>query len=95
MSRPASLTLDDDFGTGKSLAGFGRDRLGAGPDHDCRHRAPGLAHGLEHMSEQRPAGDRVQYLRPRRAHARALAGREHNGKTSAPSLAFGHLLPRQ
>ena len=54
--------------------------------HD--HHGPiglGLAagHGVEHVPHERAAAQHVQRLGPGRAHARALAGRQHHGEERA------------
>ncbi len=80
---PRRSRLHEDVGGRQDAPGFGGNGIGAGSDHDRGHRAAGLAHGIEHMGEQRPAGDRVQHLGSSRAHAGALAGREHDGEAAA------------
>ena len=59
-------------------------------------RITGTSYG-EHMAEQRPAGERMKDLRPRRAHALALARRENDDFQchpfeSVPILAFSPRL---
>ena len=49
-----------------------------GPDHDGGLRPAGRPQRRQHMPQQRPARHRVQHLRPRRQHARAFAGRQHD-----------------
>ncbi len=84
MGGPAALRLHEDLGARQHPLGFGRDRIAApGPTTTAVALPPASRHGVEHMRQQRSAGDRVQHLRPRRTHAGALAGREHDGKAGA------------
>ena len=39
----------------------------------------------QHMTEQRTARHHMQHLRPRRAHPRAFAGREHDRQAGSPA----------
>jgi hypothetical protein len=78
MRCAAPLRLQEDFGRRRRALGFGRHRIAAGSHNHRRRGAAGLADRVEHMGEQRSAGDGAQYLRPRRAHAGALAGRQHD-----------------
>src|SRR2546430_829805 len=64
--------LHEDLGIGQDPFGFGRHRIGAEPDHHCGLGAACFAHGVEHVGEERLAGDRMQHFRPRRTHASAL-----------------------
>jgi hypothetical protein len=54
--------------------------------HD--HHGPGglgvgAGHGVEHVPHERAAAQHVQRLGPRRPHAGALAGRQHDGEERA------------
>jgi len=77
------LCLHEDFRVGHDAFCFDNHALGIRGDHDRRRGRRGFAHGIESVGEQRAAGDGVQHLRPRGTHARALAGREHDGKAAA------------
>ena len=63
-------------------AGFDRDLLGTRSDHDRRRRRRGFADGIKAVGKKRTAGDGMQHLRPRGAHARPFAGRKHDGKAA-------------
>ena len=82
MRRAQPLALDKGLGIGAEAAHLVGDRLVVGPDHDGEARSlrPWGA-ACEHMREQRLAGHRMQHLGQRGAHARALAGREHDSQT--------------
>ena len=60
-----------------------RDRLVVGPDDHGERGAGALRGGAQHMRQQRLAGHRMQHLWQRRAHPRALAGREHDGEAGS------------
>ena len=64
------------------------DRLVVRPDHHRERSARSVRGGVQHMRQQRLAGDGMQHLRQRGAHARALAGREHDGQAGSS----GHSL---
>ena len=83
MGGAAPFLLHETFGGRRSAFDFGGHGLLARPDHHGCGGDAGLADGAEHMREQRAPGKRMQHLRPRRTHARALAGREHDGKTGS------------
>ena len=89
MRGAAPLGLDEDLRLRQHAPRLVGDRLRVRPDHDGGHFGPGAAHRRQHMREQRAPGDRVQHLRQRRAHARALAGGEHDRE--AGSFAHRHL----
>ncbi|OIQ86786.1 hypothetical protein GALL_313750 [mine drainage metagenome] len=56
----------------------GADLLGAVADDDDAALRVELRGGIQHVREQRAPGQRLQHLGPRRLHAGALAGREHD-----------------
>ena len=90
VARAELVVLDDGLGIardrGHSVGGIGR--------HDDDHAlGASLAHGGNHPAEQRPTPDRVQHLRQRRAHARALATGHHNAGERAISGARGSRHP--
>ena len=85
MRGAAALGLDESLGVRQHAPGFGLDRGSPRPDHHGRRCPAGLAHRGEHMGKQRPPRDRMQHLGPRRTHARALAGGEHDRKTGPVS----------
>ena len=89
-----ALRLHEDVRARHDPMRFGRDRIATGGDHDGRHGTASLTDGVEHMCQQRPAGDSVQHLRARRAHAGALAGGEHDGKAGAFRRQFLNPLNR-
>ena len=71
---------------------------GVRPDHHRDRDAAGRAQHAEHMRQQRAARDLMQDLRPRGAHAGALAGREHDCKAvlspwARPSCDLGSSYP--
>ena len=84
-ARCRAAPLLEDLRLGRKRARLARDRIVIGPDHHGDVAAAGLHRRAEHMREQRAAADRVQHLRPRRAHARALAGRQHDRQARSPS----------
>ena len=55
----------------------------------------GFGGSIQHMSKQRFAGERMQHLRPRRTHARALAGRKHDRKAGPSQRSAFHLISSQ
>ena len=59
------------------------DRLVVRPDHDRERGARAVRGGVQHMRQQRLAGDGVQHLRQRGSHARALAGRKHDSQAGS------------
>jgi hypothetical protein len=65
------------------------DRLVVRPDHDRERSARSVRGGVEHMRQQRLAGDGVQHLRQRGSHARPLTGRKHDSQAGSS----GHSLP--
>ncbi len=81
MRRSTALRLLEDLSARQRLPRLGGHRLGAGTDDDGSAGAAGLCHGIEHVAQQRAMADRMQHLRPRRAHAGPLAGGEHHGET--------------
>ena len=62
--------------------------LGAVADDDEEARAAGGARRVHHPGEERPAGDAMEHLGERRAHALPLAGGEDDGN------AGGHVCSR-
>ena len=62
---------------------FIRDGLMVGPDHDGQRCVRAIRSGAKHMGQQRLTGHRMQDFRRRGAHARALAGREHDGEAGS------------
>ncbi len=85
MRGAAPVALHETFGLRRNTPHFRCDRVLPRPDHDGGGVHLGVGDGGEHMRQERLAGDRMQNLRPRRAHACALAGCEHDGK-AAPML---------
>ncbi len=81
MRGAAAFVLDETFGVGRNALYFGGDRLFARTDHDGGCRDAGFADRVQHVRKQRAPGDCMEHLGPRRTHARALAGREHDRKT--------------
>ena len=74
----------------RRLCAFGNARVASsatasafGPTTTATAFRAGAAHRRQHMRQQRAPRDLVQHLRPRRAHARALAGGEHDRKAGA------------
>ena len=65
------------------------DGLVVRPDHDREGGAGAVRRRVQHMRQQRLAGDGMQNLRQRGAHARALAGREHDSQAGSS----GHSSP--
>ena len=65
------------------------DRLVIRPDHDRQRSARSVRGRIQHMRQQRLAGDGVQHLRQRGSHARALAGRKHDSQAGSS----GHSIP--
>lgn len=57
--------------------------LGITADDKGDGRDAGGGDRLDHMGDHRPAGDRMQYLRFRGFHPRAVTGGKDDGKTSA------------
>ena len=60
-----------------------------GSDDHGKGRARAFGRGAEHMRQQRLPRHRMQHLRHRGAHPRALAGREHDREAGSNS----HLNP--
>ena len=74
----APLGLHEHLGLRQHAPRLVGDRVRVRTDHHGGRFDAGAAHRREHMGEQRAAGDRVQHLRQRGTHARALAGGEHD-----------------
>ena len=89
MRRALPLRLHGDLDAGQDRLGLLRHRLVPRPHHDRRGHASGFAHRMQHMRQQRAPADPMQHFRRRRAHARALAGGENDGKAAA----IGHGVP--
>ncbi len=53
------------------------------PDHDRQRGTRSVRGRVQHMRQQRLAGDGVQHLRQRGPHARALAGRKHDSQAGS------------
>ena len=66
------------------------DRLVVRPDHHRQRSACSVRGRVQHMRQQRLAGDGVQHLRQRGSHARALAGRKHDSQAGSS----GHSIPQ-
>ena len=77
---PRRLLLLEDLRLGRERARLCGHRVVIGPDHHGDVAAARLDRRAEHMREQRASADRVQRLRHGRAHAGALAGRQHDRK---------------
>ena len=82
MRRAAPVALDESCGVRENPARLSGDRVLSGPDDDGGRRHARLGDRIEDVGEKRSTGHRVQHFRPRRMHARALAGRQHDRKAS-------------
>ena len=80
MRRAAPFVLDEDFRFGDEGARRRGDVVAAGPDDDRDRARAGVFESGERVGDHRPAGDRVQRLGDRRAHAHALAGGEDDAE---------------
>ena len=85
MGRSALLVLHKGSGMGQHAPRCGSDGLLPGTNDDCGVGDAGFGDGGKHMGDQRAPGDGMQDLGNGRAHAGALAGREHDRQTG-PSL---------
>ena len=83
------LALNEGRGIGADAFDLVGDRLVVGSDHHGERGARSVRGGVQHMRQQRLAGDGMQHLRQRGSHARALAGREHDGEAGSS----GHSIP--
>ena len=70
------------------LGDLRRDLLGVVADDDCGRRRAQPLQGLDDVEDHRPAADHVQRLRAVRAHPRALAGGEHDGRHSSQQQVY-------
>ena len=89
------LALDEGRGIRAHALDLVGDRLVVRPDHDRERGAASVRGGIQHMRQQRLAGDGMQHLRQRGAHPRALAGRKHDSQAgssghSSPSTSSGN-----
>ncbi len=83
VPRAAPLGLNEDLRLGQRAPCLLGDGLRVRPDHDCGLLGAGPAHRVKDMGKQRAPRYLVQHLRPRGAHARALAGGEHDCETGS------------
>ena len=83
MRRAAPLALDEDFRFRDEGARRCGDVVAPGPDDDRDRACAGVAQRGERVGDHRPAGDRVQRLGDRRAHAHALAGGEDDAEAGS------------
>ena len=93
MRGAQTLALNEGRGIRPHPPGLFADSLLIGSDHHGERRPTPLRGGAQHMRQQRLAGHRMQHFRGRGAHARALAGREHDRQAgscrSSESLSSG------
>ena len=81
----AALRLHEEFRGRQNPLGFRDNAVRSRPDHDRGSRPAGLAHGSKRVGEQGLSGDGMQNLGATGVHARALAGREHDGEAGTLS----------
>jgi len=84
-----TFTLHEGRGIRALPPGLLRDVGMVRSDHHGERGAGTFGRCGQHMRQQRLAGDRMQHLWHRRPHARALAGREHDGEAGSN----GHCSP--
>ena len=89
MGRAEALGLNEGRRIGAYALDLVSDRLVVRPDHDRQRSARSMRGGVQHMGQQRLAGDGVQHLRQRGPHARALTGRKHDSQAGSS----GHSIP--
>jgi len=89
MRRAEALGLDEGRRIRADARNLIGDRLVVRPDHDRERRARSVRGGIQHMRQQRLAGDGVQHLRKPGPHASALAGRKHDSQAGSS----GHSVP--
>ena len=83
--------LDDELDGRATIGQRGAHVVGAVADDEHGGRGLELVGGSQHVFDNRPAGQRVQHLRPGGLHPRALAGGEnHDVESHLPILSFGH-----
>ena len=75
------LALHEGLGIGTDAAHLVGDRLVVRSDHDRKPGILPLRRGVQHMGEQRLAGNGMQHLGQRGTHTRPLAGCEHDCQT--------------
>ena len=80
MRRSAPLALYEGCSARQDAARFGGNLVLSGTDDDGGRRDAGFGDRIEHVGKERPTGNRVQHFGPRRIHARALAGRQHDAR---------------
>ena len=73
-----SVVLVDNERLGHQFEDRGRHRVALVPHHRDRVGRRQLTRGRQHMPDQRNPGERMQHLRPRTLHARALPGGEND-----------------
>jgi hypothetical protein len=83
MAGAETLLLQIGFNPDAADIGRLRHIFGITADDECDGGDAGGGHRLDHMGDHRPSGDRVQHLRFRRFHPRAVTGGKNDGKTSA------------
>ena len=89
MRGAEALGLNEGRRIGADALDLVGDRLVVRPDHDRERGACSVRGRVQHMRQQRLAGDGVQHLRQRGSHARALAGRKHDSQAGSS----GHSSP--
>ena len=101
MRGAEALGLNEGRRIGADALDLVGDRLVVRPDHHRERSARSVRGRVQHMRQQRLAGDGVQHLRQRGSHARALAGRKHDsqagssghsGSTSAWIVSVGRTI---
>ena len=89
MRGAETLALNEGRRIRTQAPGLLLDRPVVRPDDHGERGARAFRGGAQHMRQQRLAGHRMQHLRHRGTHPRALAGREHDGQAGSS----GHLNP--
>src|SRR5260221_551908 len=94
MRGAQTLALNVSRSIGANASDFFLDGPVVGAKDDSQRCAFSLRGSPEHMRQQRLAGQRMQDFWPGRAHARALAGSEHDGEAgSAAHFSPWHPAP--
>ena len=88
VRRSPPFALDKHLRRRKCRPRFGGHVVAIGADDNRGAGASRRPQGRQHMRQQGASGDKVQHLRSRRAHARAFAGSQHNGKTGSHDRHF-------
>ena len=90
MRSAEALGLNEGRSIGACPPDLVGDRLVVRPDHDREGSPCSVRGGVQHMRQQRLAGDGVQHLRQGGSHARTLAGRKHDSQAGSS----GHCGPQ-